>query len=74
MESVTIKVDEELKKKMEAIKENWSAYLREAIRQRVEQEERKRAAEKLLEANSKDKLKVPQGYINRVIRETRDQS
>jgi predicted transcriptional regulator len=74
MESVTIKVDEELKKKMETIKENWSAYLREAIRQRVEQEERKRAAEKLLEANSKDKLKVPLGYINRVIRETRDQS
>ncbi len=48
LESVTIKVDEELKRRMEGVDENWSAYLRDAIRERVEREERWKAAKALL--------------------------
>ena len=74
METVTIKVEEDLKRKMEGIKENWSAYLRDAIRRRVEQEERKEAAEKLLKGLEGNALKVPEGFVNSVIRETRESS
>jgi predicted nucleic acid-binding protein len=38
LETVTIKVDEEPKRRMELGEENWSAYLREAIRKRIKQE------------------------------------
>jgi len=72
MESVTFKVDEELKRKMEATKENWSAYLREAIRERIEQEERRQAAEQLLTDLNNGKRKAPSGFINTTIRESRD--
>ena len=74
MDTVTIKVEEDLKRKMEGIKENWSAYLREAIRRRVEQEERKKAAETLLESLKTDAMKVPMGFVDSVIRETRESS
>jgi predicted transcriptional regulator len=74
METVTIKVEEDLKRKMEGIKENWSAYLRDAIRRRVEQEERKKAAETLLEGLKTDAMKVPEGFVDSIIRETRESS
>jgi hypothetical protein len=74
MDTVTIKVEEDLKRKMEGIKENWSAYLREAIRRRVEQEERKKAAETLLESLKTDAMKVPEGFVDSIIRETRESS
>jgi hypothetical protein len=72
MESVTFKVDEELKRKMEATKENWSAYLREAIRKRIEQEERRQAAEQLIADLKNNKRRAPSGFINSTIRESRD--
>ncbi len=72
MESVTIKVDEELKRKMETVKENWSAYLREAIRNRVEREERKQAAQQLLGDLEENKRKAPAGFIDSAIREARE--
>jgi predicted transcriptional regulator len=74
MDTVTIKVEEDLKRKMEGIKENWSAYLRDAIRRRVEQEERKKAAETLLEGLKTDAMKVPEGFVDSIIRETRESS
>ncbi len=74
METVTIKVEEDLKRKMEGIKENWSAYLREAIRRRIEQEERRRAAKTLLEGLKTDAMKVPERFVDSVIRETKELS
>jgi predicted transcriptional regulator len=74
LESVTIKVDEELKRRMEGIDENWSAYLRDAIRERVEREERKKAAAALAANLRSGKFKVPSGFVNSVIREMRDSS
>jgi len=72
MSTVTIKVDADLKKRMDEVDENWSAYLREAIRFRITQEERRKAARTLLEDLRAGKYKVPPGSINSIIREMRD--
>lgn len=72
MYTVTVKVDEELKRKMSVVRINWSDYIREAIRQRVELEERKRAAERLLESLKAGRHKAPKGFINETIREMRE--
>jgi len=70
--SITIRVDEELKRKMREIKINWSEYIREAIRKRIELEEKRKAAEKLLRELREGKRKVPSGFINSSIREGRN--
>lgn len=72
LHTVTVKIDNGLKKKMTRVKINWSEYVRKAIRQRIELEERKAAAEKLLEDLKTEKHVVPKGFINRTIREMRE--
>jgi post-segregation antitoxin (ccd killing protein) len=69
--TITIKVDDDLKKAMRMIKINWSEYIREAIRRRIELEERRRATEKLLESLRSGKHTVPRGFINETLREIR---
>ncbi len=73
METVTIKVDEGLKRKMEKLNINWSSFIRETIKSKVELEERRQAAEKLLSDSRVGKRVVPSGFIEKVIREDRDQ-
>jgi len=70
--TVTVKVDNDLKRKMAAIKVNWSEYIREAIRRRVELEERRIAAERLLEDLKVGKQVAPKGFINKALRELRE--
>jgi len=70
--TVTIKVDDGLKKAMSTVKINWSEYVRQAIRRRIELEERRRAAERLLEDLRAGKHAVPKGFINKAIREMRE--
>jgi len=70
--TVTVKVDEDLKRKMGLVRINWSEYIREAIRRRVELEERKSAAEKLLEGLKTGNHVAPKGFINETIREMRE--
>lgn len=72
MEIITVKVDKELKKKMKEIDINWSEYIRESIRKRIELEERKEAAKKLIHDLRSGKHAVPEGFINKSIRETRE--
>ncbi len=72
MTTVTFKVDPELKKRMSEVGENWSAYLRDAIRQRLEMEERRNAARRLLDDMEAKKRRVPPGFIEATIREARD--
>jgi len=69
--TITVKVNEELRRRMASITINWSQYIRQAIAERIEREERKRAAAKLLESLEAQKHKVPRGFINKTIRETR---
>ena len=70
--TVTVKVDDDLRKRMREVKINWSEFIREAIRRRVELEERRRSAEKLLEKLRLRKHVVPTGFINQTIREMRE--
>ena len=70
--TVTVKVDEDLKRKMGVVRINWSEYIRDAIRQRVEFEERRTAAERLLEGLKTGKPAAPKGFINETIREMRE--
>ena len=71
MATITIKVDENLKKTMRRIKINWSEYIREAIRHRIKLEERRAAAEKLVEGLKSGKPTVPKGFINETLRKNR---
>ena len=70
--SITIRVDDELRKKMREIKINWSEYIRNAIRRRIELEERRKAAERLLNDLKEGKRKVPSGFVNEAIKEGRE--
>lgn len=70
--SITVRIDDELRRKMREIKINWSEYIREAIRRRIELEERRKAAERLLSDLREGKRKVPSGFVNEVIREGRE--
>lgn len=72
MATVTIKVEPELKKRMSEVDENWSAYLRDAIRERLEMEERRNAARRLLNDMESGERRVPPGFIEATIREARD--
>jgi len=72
LRTVTIKLDEELKQKMRKVKINWSDFVRNAIRQKIELEERRTATEKLLEDLKARKHVAPRGFINKAIRETRE--
>ncbi len=69
--SITIRIDEELKRKMREVKINWSEYIREAIRRRIELEEKRKAAEKLLKELKEGKRKVPRGFVDSTVREGR---
>jgi len=49
LHTITVKVDQDLKRKMGVVRINWSEHIRDAIRRRIEFEERRRATERLLE-------------------------
>jgi hypothetical protein len=57
---------------MNKVKINWSEYIREAIKRRIELEEKREAAEKLLEGLKARKHTVPSGFINETIWEMRE--
>jgi post-segregation antitoxin (ccd killing protein) len=69
--TITVKVDDRLRKRMALVTINWSRYIREAIEERIEREERRKAAQELLEGIHIHKHVVPRGFINQTIRETR---
>lgn len=70
--TVTIKVDDELRRKMQIVRINWSKYIRDAIRRRVDLEQRQSAAEKLLKGLKAGNNVVPKGFINGTLRELRE--
>ena len=71
MRTITVKVDDRLRKRMALVTINWSRYVRQAIVERIEREERKKAAQELLNDLHTGKHLVPKGFINQAIRETR---
>jgi hypothetical protein len=70
--TIIVKVDEYLKKRMSRVKINWSEYIRETIKRRVEIGEREEAAEKLIESLKVRKHDVSSGFINDTIRVMRE--
>lgn len=72
MGTITVKVDDELRRKMQMVRINWSKYIRDAIRRRVDLERRQSAAEKLLKGLKAGNNVVPKGFINGTLRETRE--
>lgn len=72
MRTITVKVDDKLRKRMASVSINWSRYIREAIAERIEREERRKAADELLESLEARKHVVPRGFIDQTIRKTRE--
>jgi hypothetical protein len=66
-----VKVDDRLRKRMGQVTINWSRFIRESIAERIEREERKKAAQELLDDIRTRKHVVPKGFINQTIRESR---
>jgi len=71
MKIVAVRVAEETKKKMKEIPEGWSEYLRTAIEDRINMEERKKLLEEIKEL-LKDIPKAPKGTAAKIIRGLRD--
>ncbi len=71
MKIVAVRVPEETKKRMKEIHEDWSDYIRKAIEDRINLEERKRIA-KEIKGLLKDVPKAPKGTTAKLIRKMRD--
>jgi len=70
--TVSVRVDDELKERMTEVDINWSKYIHEAIKQRVEPEARRRMAKKLMEDLEEGEPQPPRGFINEAIKEMRE--
>lgn len=72
MATITVRVDEELRRRMRALSHvNWSEVIREAIRRKLREEEGRSLAEAVL-LNEKLRRRPPEGWDSaRAIREWR---
>ena len=52
---ITVKVPHELKKKMKQVKVNWSEYIRECVRKKIDEQKLRAASEKLDEIRKRTK-------------------
>lgn len=68
---ITVKVPSELKKKMKQVKVNWSAYIRNAIQQKIDEQRLKAASVRLDEIRMRSKP-VPTEELVSWIREDRE--
>jgi|YelNatPaOPRAMG01_1025707.scaffolds.fasta_scaffold00628_24 predicted DNA-binding protein len=73
MAIISIRIPDELKKKMKSLKEvvNWSEEIRNFIDRRVKEIEQRKAVEEL-EALIQKLPRMPRGSITRYVREDRD--
>ena len=72
MSSLSIRVEEDLKKEMSTLDINWSEYIRETIRAKIAEEKRRKAGKELLTSLENGEHRVPEGFINDAIRRTRE--
>ena len=72
MAIITVRVPDELKLKMKQLNINWSEEIREFIRQRIDEEERRRKLKEALEILRQSKSSVERGFSAKVVREDRD--
>jgi len=72
-EVITVKVPRELKKKMKQVDINWSEYIRECVKKKINQEKMKAASKKLDEIRKRTKP-VSEEELLSWIREGRERS
>jgi hypothetical protein len=68
---ITVKVPDDLKKKMKQVKVNWSEYIRECVQKKIDEQEMKEASAKLDEIRMRTKL-VSEDELLSWIREGRE--
>lgn len=68
---ITVKVPDDLKKKMKQVKVNWSEYIRECVQKKIDEQKMKEAAAKLDEIRMRTKL-VSEDELLSWIREGRE--
>jgi len=73
MAIITIRIDERTKKMMEEIKINWSEFIRNAIRNEIEEEERKNLARAVLINEKIRKKNKGEDKAEEIIRKFRDE-
>jgi Arc/MetJ-type ribon-helix-helix transcriptional regulator len=71
--AITVKIPEEMKKKMKQIHVNWSEYIRECVQKKIDQEKMRAASEKLDEIRKRSKP-VSEEELLSWIREGRERS
>ena len=72
MAVVTVRVPDELKLKMKELDINWSEEIREFIRRRIDEEERRRKMNEALEILKRTPVSVERGFAAKSVREDRD--
>ncbi|WP_297209443.1 MULTISPECIES: type II toxin-antitoxin system VapB family antitoxin [Thermodesulfovibrio] len=70
-EVISIRVDKKTKEKMKELKINWSEFIKEAIREKIKQEERKKLLERSLQILEKT-ASSPKNTAASMIRNDRD--
>ncbi len=70
-EVISIRIDKETKEKMKELKINWSEFIKEAIKDKISQEERKKLLEIALEVLEKT-TSSPKNTAASIIRNDRD--
>ncbi|MCS7364556.1 MAG: hypothetical protein NDF54_03870 [archaeon GB-1867-035] len=73
MTVITIRIDEETKRKMKEIKINWSAYIREAIWKKIEEERGKNLAKAVLINEKLKRKSLGEMKAEEIIRKFRDE-
>ena len=68
---ITVKIPSELKKKMKQVKVNWSEYIRDSIRKKIDEQKLKVASARIDEVRNRTKL-VPTEELVSWIREDRE--
>ena len=72
MAIVTVRVPDELKVKMKELNINWSEEIREFIRRRIDEEERRKKMNEALEILKRTPVSVERGFAAKSVREDRD--
>jgi len=73
MTVITVRVDEETKRRMDSIDVNWSEVIRHAIRRRIEEEKRKNLAKAVLINEEVRKASRGEMKAEDIIRRFRDE-
>ncbi len=72
MAVITVRVPDELKLKMKELDINWSEEIREFIRRRIDEEERRKKISEALEILKRTPVSVEKGFSSKSVREDRD--